>query len=138
MQNSEQNCFQCFYQEISSDEGVYDLKVNLSYCATSKKPQKNSSYLGGLKTERSISLVKFSQGSFNKCVDIILPFLDYLLILTLMLTFFILNVDKNRHWLTSYPPHVYVVLNDSQVKESWLHHPLWGYSTATWTEFCHF
>ena len=43
-------------------------------------------------------------GSFNNYVDIILPYFDYLP--TLMLTFFTLNVDKNRHFLTAYPPHL--------------------------------
>ena len=48
-------------------------------------------------------------GSFNIYVDIIWPFFDNLF--TSLWTFLTLIVDKNRHFWTSYPPHlVHVVI----------------------------
>ena len=42
-------------------------------------------------------------GSFKNYADMIFPFFDYLL--TSTWTFLTLNVDKKKHFLTTYPPH---------------------------------
>jgi hypothetical protein len=48
----------------------------------------------------------FVKGAFNNYVDKILPFFD-----TCVGSFYTLSVDKNRHFLTSYPSHlVHVVI----------------------------
>ena len=48
-------------------------------------------------------LEKHAKGSFNNYVDTILPFFEYLSRRVLLFT---LNLDKNKHFLTIYPPHL--------------------------------
>ena len=66
---------------------------------------------------------KSDKGSFKNYVDKILTIFDYLP--TSTWTFFTLNVDKMKHFLTTYPPHhVHVVFD----------RPLLGNgSKVTWT-----
>ena len=51
---------------------------------------------------------KATKRSFNNYVDIISHFVDHLSIFTW--TFFTLNVDKKKHFLTTYPPHLVQVV----------------------------
>ena len=58
-------------------------------------------------------------GPFNNYVDKILTLFDYLptYLPTSTWTFFTLNVDKKKHFLTTYPPHlVHVVFERPPVQ----------------------
>ena len=58
------------------------------------------------------------KGSFNNYVDIILPFFEHLS--TSMVTFFILNVDNNWHFLITYhPPHLFHVVFERPLFHIW-------------------
>ena len=66
---------------------------------------------GNLEKMKNEFLRNSIKGSFNKYVLMTLPFFDHLS--TSMWAFFILNVDKNGHFIfwTTYPPHfVHVVI----------------------------
>ena len=59
--------------------------------------------------------IKLAYGSFNNYVKITWPFFDYLP--TLTWTFFTLNVDKKKHFLTTYPPHLVHVVFERPLTE---------------------
>ena len=56
-----------------------------------------------VKMSESIAKLEHLKGPFKNYVDI-LTFFDYLP--TSTWTFFTLNVDKKKHFLTTYPPHL--------------------------------
>ena len=61
--------------------------------------------------------VNYYMGPFKNYVDKILTIFDY--IPTSLWTFFTLNVDKNKHFLTTYPLHlVHVVFEQPHTKQS--------------------
>ena len=53
---------------------------------------------------KKVFLHFFFKGPFKNYVDKILTIFDYLP--TSTWTFFTLNVDKKKHFLTTYPPHL--------------------------------